>query len=176
MTDALTNSEFRAALNSIAYNASNFQVFTFTIAFSFLIGLSVIAGIFVAIQTEDQNMSQGLLLALLLVAAVLVAVMFLAYFGYLRNIGRYLYARVQPVTFGPNECAQSKPKSIKSALGSLNVSTPSSKPDAAQEAAVQAAIQAAAQRAVQSAAVPQFAGLGSSGFGTSGFGASGFGR
>ena len=100
------NAEYRAALGSIHYNASNFQVFTVSIAFAFLIGMAVLAGTFVAIQSEDQGMSGPTLLGIVIADGVILGFLFLAYIGYLRNIGKYIFGRVKPAFDSPENIAK----------------------------------------------------------------------
>jgi len=105
MTDVVSNAEFRAALGSIRYNASNYQVFSFSIAFSFLLGFGILFGVLVGLQGADTNVSSNVLYGLTLVSAILIVVIFIAYTGYLRNIGKYIYGRMRPLSFGkPSKC------------------------------------------------------------------------
>ena len=108
MSDVFSNAESRAALGSIKYNASNYQVFSFGISITFLLGIAVLGGTFVAIQSEDQNMSENTLMIIIILDAAVVAALFLAYISYLRNIGSYIYGRMQPFGFNrPSSCQSS---------------------------------------------------------------------
>jgi hypothetical protein len=99
MADTLTNAEFRVALGSINYNATNFQVFSFGIAFTFLIAMATIAGITVAITASDQELSSTETLVLTSINTAMIVALFLSYSTYLRNIGKYIYGRIRPIAF-----------------------------------------------------------------------------
>ena len=94
MTDLVSNAEYRAALGSIKYNASNFQVFTFWIATLMLAGFAVLAGSLVAIQAET-DMSSQVLTSVIAADAVFLVILALTYLSYLRNIGRYVSGRIK---------------------------------------------------------------------------------
>jgi len=102
MADNLTNAGIRASLGSIHYNASNYQVFSFSIALTFLAALSIFVGTFVAIQTEDFNMDAATLTGIIILDFVFVGLLFLAYNAYLRNIGKYIYGRMRPIGWKPD--------------------------------------------------------------------------
>lgn len=106
LANTVKNAEYRAALGSIRYNASNFQVFTVGIAAAFLIGSAVLAGTFVAIQSEDQNMPSATLLALIITDGVFLGLLLLAYLGYLKNIGMYIFGRIKPAFDSPENIAK----------------------------------------------------------------------
>lgn len=92
--------EHRAALASIDYNASNYQVLTLGIGLGLLLFMSSLAGTFVAVQAEDQNMNETVLSGIAVFEAVAIGIVFFCYIGYLRNIGHYIYSRIKPV-FNP---------------------------------------------------------------------------
>jgi len=102
MSDNLTNAGIRASLGSIHYNASNYQVFSFSIAITFLLAISIFVGTFVAIQTEDFNMDSTTLTGIIILDFVFVGLLFLAYNAYLRNIGKYIYGRMRPIGWKPD--------------------------------------------------------------------------
>ena len=108
MADTLTNAEFRVALGSINYNASNFQVFSFGIAFTFLVGMATLAGITVAIASADQELTEFETTTLAVITGCLLAAVFVSYSAYLRNMGKYIYGRIRPISFDPtkNDCAR----------------------------------------------------------------------
>ena len=117
LANTVKNAEYRAALGSIQYNASNFQVFTVTIASIFLLGMAVLAGTFVAIQADDQNMVTSTLLGLVIADGVFLGLLFLAYIGYLRNIGQYIFGRMKPAFDSAENIAKCpKPVSTGSSL------------------------------------------------------------
>lgn len=111
LSSQVQNSEYRAALGSIHYNASNFQVFTVSIAGAFLVGMAVLAGTFVAIQNDDQNMLPATLMTIVIIDGVVLGILFFAYMGYLRNIGRYIFGRVKP-SFDSEENLKKCPKFV----------------------------------------------------------------
>lgn len=119
LSGVVKNAEYRAALGSIRYNASNFQVFTVSIAGSFLIGMAVLAGSFVAIQSEDQNMTSATLTGLIIADGVILGILFLAYIGYLRNIGIYIFGRVKPSFDTPENIAKC-PKPVPTGTSPLS--------------------------------------------------------
>lgn len=109
MSEIFTNSQYRAALGSINFNASNFQVFSFLIGVSILVGLSLIAGGLIGINSEDETLSTAVLYGFAIVMTICLAAIFLAYVSYMRNIGTYIYGRMKPFNFGtrPIDCAPS---------------------------------------------------------------------
>jgi hypothetical protein len=109
MSGIFTDSQYRAAIGSINYNASNFQVFSFTIGVSVLFGLSLIAGGLIGINTEDETLNQDVLNAFAIVMTICLGLIVLAFTAYLRNIGTYIYGRMKPFNFGqkPVECVLS---------------------------------------------------------------------
>ena len=111
LANTVKNAEYRAALGSIRYNASNFQVFTVGIASSFLLGVAVLAGTFVTIQAEDLNMPTTTLIALVITDGVFLGLLFLAYISYLRNMGMYIFGRVKPAFDSPENIAKC-PKNV----------------------------------------------------------------
>ena len=106
MAEIFTNSQYRAALGSINFNESNFQVFSFVIGISILLGVSMIAGGLIGINSEDETLSVNVLNAFAIVMALSLAAILLAYVSYLRNIGTYIYGRMKPFNFGqrPIDC------------------------------------------------------------------------
>jgi len=106
MSDELSNAEFRAALGSINYNASNYQVFTFTIAFSFLIAISVLVGSLISIGSQDQGLTSGGIITFATFDVIALVVILLTYNAYLRNVGKYVFSRVKPISFKTedNQC------------------------------------------------------------------------
>jgi hypothetical protein len=109
MTDIFTNSQYRAALGSINFNASNFQVFSFIIGISILVGLSLIAGGLVGIQSEDETLQKEVLYGFAIAMMISAIFLVIAYVSYMRNIGIYIYGRMKPFNFGdrPIDCAPS---------------------------------------------------------------------
>lgn len=105
MTDVVTNAEYRAALGSIKYNASNFQVFTPWIALMILVGFTVLAGSFVAMQSND-NMSSGALTTTIIADALFLVILALAYLAYVRNVGRYATGRIKSSFVTPENVAK----------------------------------------------------------------------
>ena len=101
MTDVVTNAEYRAALGSIRYNASNFQVLTLFIVFFVMTSLAVLAGSMVALQS-DSNMSSNSVKAVIITMFVFLVMLAFAYVAYLRNIGRYVASRIRGA-FATNE-------------------------------------------------------------------------
>ena len=106
MSDDISNAEYRAALGSINYNASNFQVFSFIIGMTFLLGVTILVLTLVTIQTEDQTMDKNTLIAIAIADAVFLVLIAVAYLNYLRNIGKYVYGRIRPVTAIDTKCAR----------------------------------------------------------------------
>ena len=106
MSSLFTDAQYRAAIGSINFNASNFQVFSFFIGFTIILGLSLIAGGLIGIGSEDQTLPQTTLNPFAIVMTVSVVFVALAYVAYLRNIGTYIYGRMKPFNFGqsPIEC------------------------------------------------------------------------
>lgn len=104
MSEAINNAEYRAALGSINFNASNFQVFTFIIGITFLISLTFIVTSLVIIQSEDQAMPSSVLYGLGITTLIFLVLMAAMYFTYLKNIGRYIYARIRPVSTSMSAC------------------------------------------------------------------------
>lgn len=97
MTDTVASAEFRAALTSIDFNASNYQVFGVAVAMTFLFGLTILVGTLVAMLVQDQDMPQEAFYAMMIADGVVCVALLLAYFAYLRNIGKYVYGRIKPV-------------------------------------------------------------------------------
>lgn len=96
--DALiTNGAYRSALGSIDYSSSGYQILTFPIGLGIIFAMSTLAGTFIAIQSEDQNMSTSNLEIVAALDVVAIIVLLLCFIFYLRNIGRYTYSRFKPV-------------------------------------------------------------------------------
>jgi hypothetical protein len=99
MADSLTNAEFRVALSSINYNATNFQVFSFGIAFVLMLGLATLAGINIAIYSSDQELTDQQTVGLASFSVVIIVFVFVAFTAYMRNVGKYIFGRIRPITF-----------------------------------------------------------------------------
>ena len=112
MADSLTNSEFRVALSSINYNASNFQVFSFGIAFVLMLGLATLAGINIAIYSSDQELTDQQTIGLASFCIIIIVFVFVAYTAYMKNVGKYIFGRIRPITF------DEMPKCARKAQGS----------------------------------------------------------
>ena len=106
MSSDISNAEYRAALGSINYNASNFQVFSFIIGMTFLAGVTILVLTLATIQAEDQTLDKNLLLGLSLADGIVLVLIGIAYLNYLRNIGKYIYGRIRPVTAIDTKCAR----------------------------------------------------------------------
>lgn len=109
MADSLTNSEFRVALSSINYNASNFQVFSFGIAFVLMLGLATLAGINIAIYSSDQELSGQQTIGLASFCVIIIVFVFVAFTAYMKNVGKYVYGRIRPITFDKASTCTRKP-------------------------------------------------------------------
>ena len=106
MSALFTDAQYRAAIGSINFNASNFQVFSFFIGVTIVLGMSLIAGGLIGINSEDESLQMGVLVPFAIVMTISVVFIALAYLSYLRNIGTYIYGRMKPFNFGqrPVEC------------------------------------------------------------------------
>ena len=106
MSEGISNAEFRAAIESLNINASNFQVFTFWIAAGMLLGIVTIGLTIGVIQTQDETFPESSLTIAAIIDLIALAAIVLAYLAYLRNVGKYIYGRVRPVNFGerPDYC------------------------------------------------------------------------
>ena len=102
----LTNAQSRAALESVDLSASNFQVLSATIALGMVVSISGIGASIAFLQASDQTTSSQQVTAFTIAEFVLVAILALVYTSYLRNIGRYIYGRIRPVTFMPSKCSR----------------------------------------------------------------------
>jgi len=102
MSDLFTASQYRAAIGSINFNASNFQVFSFIIGISILVSLSIIAGGLIGIGSEDETLQTSALYPFAIVMAISLFVISIAYLSYMRNIGTYIYGRMKPFNFDEN--------------------------------------------------------------------------
>jgi len=114
MSDIVTNAEVRAALTSINYNAANYQVLTGTIAFALLGSLTIIGASYISIQGQDQTMGSNTLVSLCIADIVFAVFIVFGYILYLRNIGRYVYGRIRPVGWTPEDktCFTAKERGI----------------------------------------------------------------
>jgi hypothetical protein len=99
----ISSAEYRAALGSINYNAYNYQILTVAIGLGLLFSLSSFAGTFIAVQAEDQNMSENVLYGIIILDGIAVAIVFLCYLAYLRNVGQYIYSRFKPMFTSENK-------------------------------------------------------------------------
>jgi hypothetical protein len=104
MTDEISNAEYRAALGSINYNASNFQVFSFIIGITLLFGVTTLVLTLVTLQAEDQKMNKTALFTVSIIDGFFLVLIGFAYINYLRNIGKYIYGRIRPVTSSDTKC------------------------------------------------------------------------
>jgi len=121
MSDIFTNAQYRAAIGSINFNGSNYQVFSFSISLMMLIGIVVILGSLVAIQSEDDLLSTKALQVFSVSALFCVAGLFIAYISYLKNIGKYIYGRMKPFDFiKSSDCRPSLTSETTSNSRSLN--------------------------------------------------------
>jgi Ca2+/Na+ antiporter len=107
MADIFTDAQYRAAIGSLNFNGSNFQVFSFGIGITIIVSLSLLAGGLIGIGTEDETIRPDILNAFAIVMLICCVLLALAYIAYLRNIGKYIYGRIKPFNFGsrPDECA-----------------------------------------------------------------------
>jgi len=97
MTDQIEDANFKAALRTINFNTSNFQILTFPIAITFLLGISVLLGTLITIQSADYDITSRILAIISLLDLVFIVLLFIAYWTYIRNIGKYIMGRIFPI-------------------------------------------------------------------------------
>ena len=95
----LENANVKSALSAIRINPANFQVFSVWIAASFFIGLLVILGSSVQFLASDQSMTNNETNVLVVLDLIVVGLLVFAMLAYLRNIGKYVYGRIRPISF-----------------------------------------------------------------------------
>jgi Na+-transporting methylmalonyl-CoA/oxaloacetate decarboxylase gamma subunit len=116
MAETVTNAEVRAALSSINYNGANYQTLTGTLAIGMLGSLAFIAATYIAIQGQDQTMGSTTLVALAGIDIAFIVLIILAYFVYLRNIGRYVLGRMRPVGFDKSDATCRSPSAAQATM------------------------------------------------------------
>jgi len=104
----VSNTNVRSGLESIDIRGSSYQVFSFFVSFSFIVGLSTILAAIIAIQTYDTEVTDTNLYTLSIIVIVFIALVAVAYITYLRNIGRYIYGRIRPISLTETECSKFK--------------------------------------------------------------------
>ena len=73
---------------------------------TFLVGITILVLTFVTIQSEDQTMDKNALFGIAVADTVILVLIAIAYLNYLRNIGKYVYGRMRPVTSNDTKCAR----------------------------------------------------------------------
>jgi len=104
----VSNSEVRRGLESIDIRGSSYQVMSFFISFGFLVGLATLLGSLIIIHAYDTAISRGSLYTLTVLIFLSLLFIGIAYTSYMRNIGRYIYGRIRPVSLTETECAKFK--------------------------------------------------------------------
>jgi glucan phosphoethanolaminetransferase (alkaline phosphatase superfamily) len=81
---------------------------SFFISFGFLVGLATLLGTLIIIHAYDTAISRGSLYTLTVLMFLSLLFVGIAYTSYLRNIGRYIYGRIRPVSLTETECNKFK--------------------------------------------------------------------
>jgi hypothetical protein len=94
----LKNATIRGSFASIGINGSNYAVLSSWIIVLVVFSLSAIGATLVAWQASDQDPSMSPATTKNLIYLDLACIVFIgiAYIGYLRNVGTYVYGRIKP--------------------------------------------------------------------------------
>jgi len=97
-----------SAFNSIQKNGSQYSTLTFYIALLMVIALIALFILLFVLQLQDQSIPNFDTYVICALGFFGIVVLWFSYFGYLRNIGLYVYSRVKPVAVDRNLCQEYK--------------------------------------------------------------------